>query len=44
MEERETENPDGTLLMGWNLPEDREEMEAYQSRWEELYKAVPEWK
>ena len=43
-EERETENPDGTLLMGWNLPEDREEMETYQSRREELYKAVPEWK
>ena len=31
-------------LKGWNLPEDQEEMEAYQSRWEELYKAVPEWK
>ena len=43
-EERETENPDGTLLMGWNLPEDGEEMEAYQSKREELYKAVPEWK
>ena len=28
---------------GWNLPEDQEEMDAHEKKWQELQAAVPEW-
>jgi len=36
--------PEDVELRGWNLPEDQEIMEEYESKMEEMYNAVPEWK
>ena len=36
--------PEDENLRGWNLPEDQEIMEKYESKIEEMHKAVPEWK